>query len=342
VARTADSLQQYGVNIGNNGAFVPQQITIENMGFASFQETDIFLVDQADNVSFNNVSFTGPLSSTAISNPSTAGDLAGVRFNSTASFISSDITFNECQFTNATYGINTDEVVNSFRVTNSTFDTLLQGVVLTNNPYGCSILQSTFNNIYNEGVAFYGTCANNMTGYNTFYDVGNHFGGVSGTPFTSVIVFTSGNNVSLADMFKRSDGASQTYPRININNQASIAIDNGSRLLLGTQTLNAGVSAIVNNNASAVTLFTLQTTVARAFDVNYSVLRGIHLRKGTLTVAADISGGTSVQYSDDFVEQGTTGFTFTVTETAGVVTIAYNTTNTGTAGTIRYNLEYFN
>jgi hypothetical protein len=341
VARTADSLQQYGVNIGNNGAAIPQQITIENMGFASLQEVDVFLVDQANHVQFNNVSFSGPLSSAMILNPATVGDIAGVRFNSTANFNAADITFNECQFSNTTYGINTNEVVDSFKVTNSTFDTLLQGIVLTDNPFGCSIVQNTFDNIYSEGIAFYGTCTKNMTGYNAFYDVGNRFGGVSGTPYSPVIYFNSGNNVSLADMFKRSDGSAAIYPRIAINSQASVAIDNGSRLMLGTHSYNAGVSSLIVNNASAVTLFTVSTSVARTFNVSYTVLRGVHLRNGTLTVAADISGGTSVVYSDDFTEQGTTGFTFTVTQAASVVTIAYNTTNTGTAGTIYYNIDYF-
>lgn len=341
VARTADSLQQYGVNIGNNGAAIPQQITIQDLGFATLQEVDVFLVDQANHMQFNNVSFSGPLSAPMISNPLTAGDIAGVRFNSTANFTAADITFHECQFKNATYGINTNEVVDSFKITNSSFDTLLQGIVLTDNPFGCSMVQNTFDNIYSEGISLLGTCSNNMTGYNTFYDVGNRFGGVSGTPYSSIIYFNNGNNVSLADMFKRSDGSALIYPRIAVNNKASVAIDNGSRLMLGTHSYAAGVNAIVNNNASATTLFTVSTSQARAFNVSYTVLRGVHMRTGVLTVAADISGGTSVVTTEDFTEQGTTGFTFTVTEAASVVSIKYNTTNTGTAGTIYYNIDYF-
>ena len=48
VARTADSLQQYGVNIGNNGATPPTYITVTNLGFRNQDpNTDVFLVQDA-------------------------------------------------------------------------------------------------------------------------------------------------------------------------------------------------------------------------------------------------------------------------------------------------------
>jgi hypothetical protein len=62
VARTADSLQQYGVNIGNNGATPPGYVTVVDMGFRNQDPTtNVFLVEDANNCTFKNVSFFGPL-----------------------------------------------------------------------------------------------------------------------------------------------------------------------------------------------------------------------------------------------------------------------------------------
>jgi hypothetical protein len=62
VARTADSLQNTGTNIGNSGAITPQYITIANMGFTNLNSIgSVFLVQDATNCTFQNVGFRGPL-----------------------------------------------------------------------------------------------------------------------------------------------------------------------------------------------------------------------------------------------------------------------------------------
>ena len=47
VARFGDSLQQTGVNIGNNGATAPTNIEIASLGFRSLETTDVFLVQDS-------------------------------------------------------------------------------------------------------------------------------------------------------------------------------------------------------------------------------------------------------------------------------------------------------
>ena len=79
VMRTADSLQQTGVNIGNNSATPPKQIVISGMTFTSVEDIDLVLVDRAEQVSFNNVNFEGSLLQSDLT--SAADDLAGVRFD---------------------------------------------------------------------------------------------------------------------------------------------------------------------------------------------------------------------------------------------------------------------
>jgi hypothetical protein len=68
VAQTADSLQQTGVNIGNNGAATPQNIEIYNMGFQSNEEVDLFLIEDAEQITFQDVSFNGPFDQNDIAN----------------------------------------------------------------------------------------------------------------------------------------------------------------------------------------------------------------------------------------------------------------------------------
>jgi len=47
VARTADSLQQIGINIGNNGATAPRNIEISSMTFQTADLIDVMLVEDA-------------------------------------------------------------------------------------------------------------------------------------------------------------------------------------------------------------------------------------------------------------------------------------------------------
>jgi hypothetical protein len=93
-----------------------------------------------------------------------------------------------------------------------------------------------FDNIYAEGIIFGSNLvlAINASGHNIFYDVGNHFTGATGTPATSIISIQSNNNISISDLFERTDTFATTYPRIDLNNTLSIATTNGGQLLART------------------------------------------------------------------------------------------------------------
>ena len=232
VARTADSLQQIGVNIGSNGAITPQYVTVSNMGFKNLDlSTDVFLVEDADNCRFESVGFFGPLTTSTLTTD--ANDMAGVRFASTVTLITSQIVFDSCQFSGLTYGLNTatsqsgtDQTVSGITVTNSKLDTLNQGIVLGTETLsgvgatGFRITNNIFNNIYAEGVII-GNVSLNATGYNIFYDVGNRFLGTT-SPYTAIIDIQTNNNISVGDMFERTDayaGAENpgtSFPRIKI------------------------------------------------------------------------------------------------------------------------------
>lgn len=351
VARTADSLQQYGVNIGNNGATPPAYITVTNLGFRNQDpNTDVFLVQDAVNCSFKNVGFYGPLTT---ANLTTEGDFTkGVAFASTTSLVCEQIVFDGCEFSGTVYGVDTDQQIKGVTFTNGKFNTLYRGVQLGTNTVvnggatGVRITGNLFDNIYADGVVF-GDVSLNATGHNIFYDVGNHFGGTT-TPYTAVIDIQSNNNVSISDMFERGDAyaGSETpgtsYPRITLNNTTSIATTNGVQTQQGTYTRLSGVrTTLTNNNTGTVTTFN-STETGPAFSINYTVTRGTAYRTGTIMVSASTVDSTGdITYSEDFVENSTTGVSFNFTETANVVNFNYTTTNTGTNATLSYSINYF-
>ena len=215
VARTADSLQQTGANIASNGAIPPQYINISNMGFRNLDlTTSVFLVQDAVDCRFQNVGFTGPLTTSTITTDAPATSC--VEFASTTTLICDQIVFDGCIFGGAIWGINTDQQVQGITIANGKFNVLYQGILLgtgappvLDSPTGVRITSNIFDNIYAEGVIF-GTYATlNASSQNIFYDVGDRFQGVT-NPYTVIINIQNANNISISDMFERADQYSTT------------------------------------------------------------------------------------------------------------------------------------
>jgi len=344
VARTANSLQQTGANITSGGT-PPQYITITNMGFTHSDPTqDVFLVQDATNCRFQNVGFRG--TSTIADLVSDANGSIGVSFASTTGLVCEQITFDGCVFSGLVWGINTNQQTKAVTVSTSQFDTLYRGIVLgtstvTNGgPTGTRIVGNLFDNIYAEGIIFGSNLvlAINASGHNIFYDVGNHFTGSTGTPASSIISIQSNNNISISDLFERTDAFATTYPRIDLNNTVSIATTNGSELAMGTYTRESGQQDTLTDDDSG-SVFTISTTLTKAFMVNYTITRGTTYRTGTIMIATDGST-TNLSWSDDYTENTDTGVSLSVSQTGTDVSLDYSTTNTGTNGTIRYSITY--
>ena len=345
VGRTADSLQNIGVNIGDAGAITPQYVTITNMGFTHSDPTqDVFLIQDATNCRFQNVGFRG--ASTLADLISDANGSIGVSFASTSSLVCEQITLDGCVFSGLVWGINTNQQTKAVTVSTSQFNVLYRGVVLgtaatTNGgPTGTRIVGNLFDNVYAEGIIFGNNLdlSINASGHNIFYDVGNHFTGSTGTPATSIISILADNNVSISDLFERTDAFATTYPRVNINNTVSIATTNGSQLAMGTYTRESGQQDTLVDDDSG-TVVTVSTNTALAFMVNYTITRGTSYRTGTVMVAANGSVA-NLTWSDDFVENTTTGVTLSVSQAGTNANLNYTTSNIGTNGTIRYSITY--
>lgn len=356
VIRTSDSLQQIGVDIATNGAMPPQNVEISSMAFFTNNFADdstsshnICLIEDIDSMNITNVTFGGPF--TLADSNTSADNLSCVNFASTLSLPCTQINIIGCKFTGATYGINTDQVIKGCTVSNSYFDILYKGVVLDTDPTGVRLVENIFDNIYHEGIVITGASLN-ASAYNIFYDVGNIFLGVV---TTSVIDIDTDNNISMGDLFERTTADATNHPRIALNNSGSVVLGMNIRgisyiidgaandtianqMQLGEYTRTTGVADVLTDNTTE-DLFVVNTGLSEpivTFMVNYSISRSTSYRSGTLNIAS----GTGFTYSDDYVENSSTGITLAAAQAGGNVTVSYTSSSTGTDGAIKYSITH--
>lgn len=346
VMRTADSMQQTGANIATNGATPPQNIDVSEISIVTNKSNHGMLIEKANQCYFN-VNIAGPLTTAGLT--TTANSTVAVEFSSTASLPCTQIEFNGFAFSGFTYGVNTAQQIKSALFTGGSFDTLYQGILLggaslsNGGAQGVRITNNIFDNIYEEGVYFYGVNMN-ATGYNIFYDVGNHFNG-AGNPASSVMTIDSISNVSMGDMFERSLAQAAVYPRIKLYNTttgtipAAIAIDNSAQIQMGSFIRETGQQATITAGATNTTLFTVNTVFIKAFKMEYTIVVDTSVRTGTMTIVndPDDSAGDTLQSVDDYVENSHTDVTLAVTDVAGTITVSYAAAR---AGLIYYSLTH--
>jgi hypothetical protein len=338
VIRTADSMQQTGANIATNGATPPQNIDISEISIVTNKLNNGLLVEKANQCVFH-VNIAGPLTTADLT--VTTANTRAVDFSSTPSLPCSQIEFKSFAFSGFTWGVNTEQQIASALFTSGSFDTLYQGMLLggaslsNGGAQGVRVINNIFDNIYNQGVYLYGVGLN-ATGYNIFYDVGNHFNG-AGNPASAVMTIDSISNVSMGDMFERSVAQAAVYPRIQLYNTttgtipAAIAIDNSAQIQMGSFIRETGQQATITAGATNTTLFTVNTVFIKAFRMDYTIVVDTSVRTGTLTIVndPDDSAGDTLQSVDDYVENSHTDVTLAVTDVGGTITVSYAAARTG-------------
>lgn len=353
VARTADSLQQTGVNIGNNGASRPQNVEVYDMGFYSNEQIDLLLVEDAEQVAFYDCGFVGPFTQSVIYNTPgivTSADIACVRFASSVSLVTNNVVFDNCHFSGCTTAVNTDAQISGVTIQNSKFDTLYQGALLgtvspiNGGPQGFRFMHNLFDAIAQEGIVM-GDISNNMTGYNIFLNVATNFQGGNNTPTASIINFYGDNNVSVGDMFERDETFNLTYQRIRINDKRVFALDKAERYKFGTYARNVGLEVYLSPTMTPTQIFSININETETFTVQYKYKDDLYLTSqyGTLQVVGqdgDDSSGT-LSYTDDFSMNNPTGLTLSVSQSGSTISVKY-TLNPGIAngGNFRYSVSY--
>lgn len=362
VARYADSLQQTGLNIGNNGAVPPTNIEIANMGFQTLvPSSDVFLVENASFSTFSDVSFRGPFSlNDYINTPElvAAADISAVRFASTPALTTTNVTFRRCEFSLLTTAFKSSANIKGILVTESNFNILYQGVVLTDpgalNPgaAGFRVLGNSFDRIYHEGIVTQSNQELVISGHNIFYNVGNAASSPT-VPATPIIDFADSNNVSIGDMFQRTDTEAEIRPRVRIGNDSvSIAVTNGKKIQMGTYTRESGVRVVLDGDAVDEPLFTVDSLDIPAFKMEYTITRStgdsteVAVKTGTFTVVSSSDGlGGDLVTNDASFQNQDPGFSLGATETSGIVTVNYtddfaDPSTIQLPGTIRYSISY--
>jgi hypothetical protein len=356
IMRTADSLQQVDTNIYTNGALAPGNFEVRGIKFLTNQLNSGILVQAADTCVFDSVAIQGP--QTGIDLSTVANNTSAVRWASTNSLISNNVTWNNCTFDGFTYGSNTDERIEGVTFSNNKFSNLHQGIVMggvtvvEGGATGVRVVQNTFDEIYAEGVVF-DNVSLNCTAYNTFYDVGNHLNGVN-NPAEPIIDINANNNVSVGDRFVRNNSQSVLYPRIALNDTNTMAMSENVRgvlfyqqgvedntvsnsLDLGTYQRIAGIADILTDNTTGNLFVTSNSTVS-SFKMDYTIQREDLRRTGTLTVVSNDGAGGGFSYTDDFSQNGNTGITLTPTDNTTETLVSYTATSTGNGGTIKYSI----
>lgn len=360
IARTTDNLQQTAASIGSNGAIQPQWVGVTNLGFATTEFHDGVLFDQCENVAFNGTKIVGAMVQADLN--TSVDDLHATAYNSTASYVVKNVLINQSKFSGFTYGIGTQEEIKSIAYNQCNFDTFFQAVKLggvspvNGGPVGVKINECVFDNIYVQGIYIDGV-NQNSTSYNVFYDVGNHFNGL-GTPASSVVYIDGWNNSSVGDMFERDNNDAATYPRQELNNtntislsmnthaiefyQSQIAVTTpGNSFDLGTLRTSAGIQDTLLDNDSG-NIASINKTYISSFKMDYTIVRDVAVRTGSILVAGGESTGTTgFTYSDDYNENGTTGVTLTVSDTGTELVVSYATTSTGDNAAIKYTISNF-
>ena len=358
VGRTADSLQQTGVNIATNSAIAPRNIEISAMSFTTNQINSGFLWEDAEQCSMDSVTIEGPLTTAELVD--SIEDTRAIDWSSTASLVTNSVILNNCKYKGFTYASQTDQQIEGITFSNSQFDTLHQGIVLgdtvvvNGGASGVRVVQNIFDNIYIQGIVFTNV-SRNVSGYNSFYDVGNHFNGAT-LPASSIIDIDAENNVSVGDMFERNNSQSATHNRINLNNTNSMAMsmnvhdivmyqsgvqneNQGNALDLGTYQRTAGIQDTLLDNTTGGNIAFVTGAAISSIQMDYSIARADSRRRGTIIAVKGTSTTTTgFVFTDDFSENASTGITLNVIGTGGNILVQYDSTSTGSNATIKYSI----
>lgn len=336
VAQFADSSQQTGANLGNNGAILPRNIEISSMTFQNnlAATSTVFLVARATQCYFDSVNFRGRLTTA----PSDAtDDLTGVEFSG----VCEQITFDKCRWDGLTYGINTAQPIASVTVSNSAFYDLYQGIVLADptavsgGPTGFRAVNNFFDNIYAQGV-IYGAASLCATAHNIFYNVGNE---LTSTPQTAIITFNNDTCASVNDMFERTDSENNQVSRISISVASPDSDPPGTQLQIGQYARLNGLSSTIPDNSSGTTVTTTNPSVVRAFSMDYTMVRGTAVRHGLFTVSS--AGANTQVFTDDFTETSDIGVILSAQQvSANALNITANTTSSGSNVSLTYSIAH--
>jgi hypothetical protein len=347
---TQDDDGNVGADIGNSGATTPTQIQISNMTLRNTVAYGGVSLDRVTKAFFNNVKFQGSYASGGAD----ASTSKGVTVNhSNATYSTSNVTFNQCQFTKFARLVDISYNATNVRFHACDFSTAYYGALigaemdgstagLNNGPRDMQFTSSSWSTIGQQAIlvspatgATGGAGPRHIVSHANFYDstVANNFEGVGSIREVPIIQFDNDECTSSQDFFertelRRADGSTA------LNVAPEVQGIGVTSKLIKTQTL-------FNNKSAATPINEYPSLTSKGISVKYKITRGTLDRTGEFIISAST---TAVSFDDTFTESGATvGVTLSAIlrnydSTAGndTVELAYTTTNSGTDATIDY------
>ena len=338
-----------GANIGNASATTPTQIQISNMTIRNTVAYGGISLDRVTKAYFNNVKFQGSYASGGAD----ASNSKGVTVtNSTAVYTTTNIVFNQCQFTKFARLVDISYNSTNLRFHDCDFATAYYGALLgaemdgstaglTDGPRDLHFANSSWSDIGQQAIwvkptagADAGTGPRQIVSNGNYYSktVANNFEGVGSIREVPVLQFDNDECTSTLDFFERSD-----LRRADGSSELNAAPELQG---IGVQT-KAIKSQTLADNQSATTINEYPALAGKGLKITYKIVRGTLDRTGELIISASTNG---VSYDDTYTESGSdVGVDLTAVlddkdSTTGSETIAlkYATTSSGTDATIDY------
>jgi hypothetical protein len=347
---TMDDEGNVGANIGNSSATTPTQIQISSMTLRNTVAYGGMSLDRVTHAYFNNVKFQGSYASGG-SDASTSKGITVT--NSTAVLSTTNVIFNQCQFTKFARLVDISFNATNIKFHNCDFATAYYGALigaemdgstagLTDGPRDMQFTSSSWGDIGQQAILVApatgttdGAGPRHIVSHANYYakTVANNFEGTGTFSEVPIIQFDNDECSSVQDFFertdlRRSDGSS------NLNAAPEVQGIGVTAKLIKSQTL-------PDNTSSATTINEYPALNSKGITIKYKITRGTLDRTGEFIISAST---TAVSFDDTFTESGAdVGVTLSAVldnkdSTAGNETVAFKftTTSSGTAATLDY------
>ena len=340
----------------------PTDIHVTGINFKATQDVSHgAIIGDASAITFTDVGFSGSRIDTTVIGTNNCA----VLFNNITR-PTDGITFNDCSFTGATYGvatgvpnaINNRQDITDVTINHSVFYDLFKGITLGREvdnlfpwPSQWRVTGCIFDVITTHGIHLFKT-SKFTSGMNHFRDVGNaqvatpttpcvvfgDFG--AGSPLTTPLDLEAyQGNYSIGDTFDRTDADNAIVLRIKSNCLNSYIID-PSDIRYGTLQVEPGrlIRLVDNTAVAASTGITIDSSIYQGAVIDYQLNRGPDLRRtGTITLGM---GDTTHNMTEDYTEVDPVGITFSSSYAAGVATINYISTDDTNDCVLSYSLRH--
>ena len=332
VITTADSKQQVSGQIGYNGASLPTNISISDIGLEAVLD-GIWLLN-ASRVSLDRISFYGN-----IDRPTGDGDATGLYILGSTMSPPTDISLTDCYFEKFHYGVYqpSTEYSRNIIFNSVTFTNMYKGLYLCiagGQVNTMTVSNCSFDLIYNRAIdANYAT--NITSTFNSYRDVSNIYLG-NGNANDYVISFgdQSIGCASINDEFDRTETENRSYAWVYGNSTTS-AWFGGHNLRVGYFSQQGGETYTLltaQTNASTGLVYTINDN---AFNqrIQYMIVRGNYTRTGVLQLAYNYTAGT-YSIDDDSSQTGDVGVVFSLSSDGTSLTLKYTSTAGGSSFTL--------